>query len=176
MKGCDTASTSGTNERTDGWMDGPPLDTVVALKTWKVHVDSELARVELAPAAALFRSLGDPTRQPILRRLAGDGAVVVDLVERVGLAQSTGSKHLACLRDCGLVGSTPSGRASVFALAQQAVIDAALRALSRRMTSRLQCRHSTRGRTEFDEAVPAVRFHGQMAIPASAETSTLKTA
>ncbi len=84
----------------------------------------ELARVELAPAAALFRSLGDPTRLAILRRLAGDGpARVVDLVGHLGLAQSTVSKHLACLRGCGLVSSTPSGRASVFALAEPAVID-----------------------------------------------------
>lgn len=85
---------------------------------------TELERVELAPAAVLFRSLGDPTRLTILRRLAADGpARVVDLVDGLGMAQSTVSKHLACLRGCGLVSSTPSGRASVFALAQPAVID-----------------------------------------------------
>jgi DNA-binding transcriptional ArsR family regulator len=84
----------------------------------------ELERVELAPAAALFRSLGDPTRLAILRRLAGDGpARVVDLVEGLDLAQSTVSKHLACLRDCGLVSSTPTGRASLFSLAQPGLID-----------------------------------------------------
>ncbi len=56
----------------------------------------ELGRVELAPAAALFRSLGDPARLAILRRLAGDGpARVVDLVKGLDLAQSTVSKHLA---------------------------------------------------------------------------------
>lgn len=83
-----------------------------------------MERVELAPAAALFRSLGDPARLAILRRLAGAGpARVVDLMEALGLAQSTVSKHLACLRDCGLVSSTPAGRASMFALAQPAVID-----------------------------------------------------
>lgn len=84
----------------------------------------EVERLELAPAAALFRSLGDPTRLIILRRLAGEGpARVVELVESLGMAQSTVSKHLACLRGCGLVSSTPSGRASVFALVQPAVID-----------------------------------------------------
>ncbi|HEX5968251.1 MAG TPA: ArsR family transcriptional regulator, partial [Intrasporangium sp.] len=30
--------------------------------------------------------------------------------------QSTVSKHLACLKDCGLVSSRPQGRASVFSL------------------------------------------------------------
>ncbi len=84
----------------------------------------ELGRVELAPAAALFRSLGDPARLAILRRLAGDGpARVVDLVKGLDLAQSTVSKHLACLRDCGLVSSEPLGRASLFRLAQPALIE-----------------------------------------------------
>jgi DNA-binding transcriptional ArsR family regulator len=84
----------------------------------------DLGRVELAPAAALFRSLGDPARLVILRRLATGGpARVVDLVDALGLAQSTVSKHLACLRNCGLVASTPVGRASVFALAEPAVIE-----------------------------------------------------
>jgi ArsR family transcriptional regulator, cadmium/lead-responsive transcriptional repressor len=83
----------------------------------------ELARVELAPAAALFRSLGDPTRLAILRRLAAGPARVVDLVDAVGLAQSTVSKHLACLRDCGLVESDPVGRASLFRLSQPALVE-----------------------------------------------------
>jgi DNA-binding transcriptional ArsR family regulator len=59
----------------------------------------------------------------IVRRLAEGPARVVDLVEAVGLAQSTVSKHLACLRDCGLVASDPVGRASLFRLSQPALID-----------------------------------------------------
>ncbi|MBA3743951.1 metalloregulator ArsR/SmtB family transcription factor [Sporichthya sp.] len=50
--------------------------------------------------------------------LAGGPARVVDLVDELGLAQSTVSKHLACLRDCELVSSEPVGRASVFRLTQ----------------------------------------------------------
>jgi ArsR family transcriptional regulator, cadmium/lead-responsive transcriptional repressor len=75
------------------------------------------ARVALAPAAALFRSLGDPARLAIVQRLASAEARVVDLVNELGLAQSTVSTHLACLRDCGLVTSRPVGRASLFRLA-----------------------------------------------------------
>ncbi|ULN44840.1 metalloregulator ArsR/SmtB family transcription factor (plasmid) [Mycolicibacterium crocinum] len=82
-----------------------------------------LQRVELAPAAALFRSLGDPTRLAIVRRLAAGPARVVELVQAVGLAQSTVSKHLACLRQCGLVDSEPVGRASLFRLTQPALVD-----------------------------------------------------
>jgi ArsR family transcriptional regulator, cadmium/lead-responsive transcriptional repressor len=83
----------------------------------------EAERVELAPAAALFRSLGDPTRLAIVRRLAAGPARVVDLVEAVGLAQSTVSKHLACLQGCGLVASNPVGRASLFRLSQPSLVD-----------------------------------------------------
>ncbi|HEY2694029.1 MAG TPA: metalloregulator ArsR/SmtB family transcription factor [Pseudonocardiaceae bacterium] len=83
----------------------------------------EVQRIELAPAAALFRSLGDPARLAILRRLASEPARVVDLVAALGLAQSTVSKHLACLRDCGLIDSEPLGRASLFRLAQPAIVD-----------------------------------------------------
>lgn len=79
--------------------------------------------MELAPAAALFRSLGDPTRLAILRRLAIGEARVGELVDEVALAQSTVSKHLACLKECGLVDSEPVGRASVFRLSQPALID-----------------------------------------------------
>lgn len=80
-------------------------------------------RAELASAAALFRSLGDPTWLAILRRLAVGPARVVELVQVAGLAQSTVSRHLACLRDCGLVASEPVGRASLFRLTQPALID-----------------------------------------------------
>jgi ArsR family transcriptional regulator, cadmium/lead-responsive transcriptional repressor len=72
----------------------------------------------LGPAAALFRSLADPARLAIVRRLAGGPARVTDLVAELGLAQSTVSGHLACLRDCGLVTARAAGRASVYSLAQ----------------------------------------------------------
>jgi DNA-binding transcriptional ArsR family regulator len=86
-----------------------------------VSAAQEVGRVELAPAAALFRSLADPTWLAIVRRLAAGPARVTDLVEAVGLAQSTMSKRLACLRDCRLVESEPVGRAFVFRLTQPAL-------------------------------------------------------
>jgi DNA-binding transcriptional ArsR family regulator len=85
--------------------------------------DTEIERAELAPAAALFRSLGDPARLMIVRRLAAGPARVTDLTAGLGLAQSTVSKHLACLRDCGLVTSEPVGRSSLFRLTQPALVD-----------------------------------------------------
>jgi ArsR family transcriptional regulator, cadmium/lead-responsive transcriptional repressor len=85
--------------------------------------DVECERLELAPAAALFRSLGDQSRLAIVRRLAEGPARVGDLVAALGLAQSTVSKHLGCLRDCGLVDCEAVGRASVFRLIQPSLVD-----------------------------------------------------
>lgn len=67
-------------------------------------------------AACLFRGMSDPSRIAILRHLLLGEHNVAELTAHLGLAQSTVSKHLACLRDCGLVTSRPSGRASVFSL------------------------------------------------------------
>ena len=71
----------------------------------------------LLPAASLFHSLADPARLALLRHLSLGEHRVVDLTAHLGLAQSTVSAHLACLRDCGLVTSRPQGRASMFSLA-----------------------------------------------------------
>ncbi|MGD9529142.1 ArsR/SmtB family transcription factor [Pseudonocardia sp.] len=74
-------------------------------------------------AVALFRSLGDPTRLAIVLRLAEGEARVVDLTRGLGLAQSTVSKHLACLRDCRLVGYRAEGRQSFYSLSHPELID-----------------------------------------------------
>jgi len=52
---------------------------------------------------ALFRTLAGPTRLAMVRSLAAGAARVVDLTGRLGFAQSTVSKYLACLRGCRLV-------------------------------------------------------------------------
>jgi ArsR family transcriptional regulator, cadmium/lead-responsive transcriptional repressor len=70
----------------------------------------------LSVAACLFNGFSDASRLAIVRHLALGEHRVVDLTEHLGLAQSTVSKHLACLRDCGLVESRPQGRASQFSL------------------------------------------------------------
>lgn len=67
-------------------------------------------------AACLFHGFSDPSRLSIVRHLALGEHRVVDLTAHLGLAQSTVSKHLACLKDCGLVSSRPEGRASMWSL------------------------------------------------------------
>jgi DNA-binding transcriptional ArsR family regulator len=71
-------------------------------------------REALSPAALLFHSLADPVRLAIVQRLSHGEARVVDLTRELELAQSTVSKHLACLRDCRLIDFRPEGRQSFY--------------------------------------------------------------
>lgn len=77
-----------------------------------------MERAGLEAAARLFKGLSDPARLTILRHLSLGEHRVVDLMKHLDLAQSTVSKHMLCLLDCGLVASRPEGRASVFSLTQ----------------------------------------------------------
>lgn len=78
---------------------------------------------DMSPAVALFRSLGDPARLAIVSRLARGEARVVDLTRLLGLAQSTVSKHLACLRGCGLVDFRTEGRQSYYSLTRPELVE-----------------------------------------------------
>lgn len=79
-------------------------------------------RAAAVAASCLFRAMGDPSRVAIVRHLLLGDHNVAELTSHLGLAQSTVSRHLACLRDCGLVESRPVGRASVFSLTHPAAV------------------------------------------------------
>ena len=85
----------------------------------------------LTAAAALFRSLGDPSRLAILSHLRSGEHRVVELTDHLGLAQSTVSAHLRCLLDCGLVELRPVGRASVYSVSVEPEVLAVLVAAER---------------------------------------------
>src|SRR3954449_7760473 len=87
--------------------------------------------VVLSTAAALFRSLGDPARLAIVRHLALGEHRVVDLTAHLGLAPSTVSGHLDCLRCCGVATSRPQGRASLWSLTAAAEVLGVLAAAER---------------------------------------------
>jgi ArsR family transcriptional regulator, arsenate/arsenite/antimonite-responsive transcriptional repressor len=68
-------------------------------------------------AADLF-ALAHPVRLAIVRHLAqSDACCNKDVVDRVGLAQSTVSQHLKILVDAGLVRYTPDRQRSRYSLA-----------------------------------------------------------
>ncbi|MGH3680739.1 MAG: ArsR/SmtB family transcription factor [Natronosporangium sp.] len=86
-------------------------------------ITQEVERLGLSAAAALFHSLSDETRLAIVQRLAAGEARVADLVAALGLAQSTISAHVACLRGCGLVVGRPQGRQVFYSLARPELLD-----------------------------------------------------
>lgn len=69
-----------------------------------------------ASYAHLFHGLADPTRLAVLQHLATGEHRVRDLVEHMGFAQSTVSKHLSFLLECHLVTVRPDGRSSWYSL------------------------------------------------------------
>jgi len=64
-----------------------------------------------AAASELFRALADPTRRAILERLIREGEQSVHaLTACAGVSQPAVSKHLALLKQAGLVRDRPQGR------------------------------------------------------------------
>jgi DNA-binding transcriptional ArsR family regulator len=59
----------------------------------------------------LFRTLADPTRRAIFERLCREGELTVGaLTARAGISQPAVSKHLALLKQAGLVRDRHEGR------------------------------------------------------------------
>ena len=72
------------------------------IQTAPFRLPAAPARTDLV--AKYFRGLGDPTRLRILQLLRDEGELSVgELVDRLGIAQTKVSNHLACLRWCGFV-------------------------------------------------------------------------
>lgn len=71
------------------------------------------------PASAdLFRALGDPTRRGIFERLSREGEqTVVRLTSHAQVSQPAVSKHLAVLKEAGLVLDRREGRESHYRVA-----------------------------------------------------------
>lgn len=60
---------------------------------------------------ALFRTLADPTRRALFERLCREGEQTVGaLTARAGVSQPAVSKHLAALKEAGLVRDRRDGR------------------------------------------------------------------
>jgi DNA-binding transcriptional ArsR family regulator len=63
-----------------------------------------------ATTSDAFNAVAEPRRRDILRYLASRERPVGDIVEALGLAQPSVSKHLRVLRDVGLVDARRDGR------------------------------------------------------------------
>lgn len=69
--------------------------------------------------ARFGRALADPIRCRILLALREAPAYPADLADTIGVSRTRLSNHLACLRDCGLVVTTPDGRRARYELADE---------------------------------------------------------
>lgn len=66
--------------------------------------------------AALFGSLGHPTRVLIVREISAEPLKVTVIAERLGIAQSSASQHLAILERVGLVKATRVGTCRLYGI------------------------------------------------------------
>lgn len=58
----------------------------------------------------VFRALADPTRRRILRNLAREPASIADVASRFEISRPAVVKHLAILKEGGLIAVAPRGR------------------------------------------------------------------
>lgn len=73
-------------------------------------------------SSELFSGLGDPTRRAIFERLCREGEQTVwMLTEQAGVSQPAVSKHLAVLKQCGLVHDRRQGREVHYSARPQAL-------------------------------------------------------
>jgi len=70
---------------------------------------SPAAALDVRPVSRLFKALGDETRLRIVALLAHGELCVCHLVAALDLAQPTASRHLAVLRNAGVVDTRRNG-------------------------------------------------------------------
>lgn len=65
----------------------------------------------------LGRAMADPTRSRILLELLDGPGYPAQLAAVLGLTRTNVSNHLACLRGCGIIASSPEGRQTRYEIA-----------------------------------------------------------
>jgi ArsR family transcriptional regulator len=100
----------------------------------------------------LFKALAHQTRLNILSLLLDGEVCVCRIMAILQLPQSTASRHLAILKNAGLVKDRPDGTWVHYSLAkgQGGLADQVLEALAEHLP---HTREGTRGRQEFSEAL-----------------------
>ena len=73
------------------------------------------------------KALSDPGRVRILLALRGQELCVCQLIELLGLAPSTVSKHMTVLRQAGFVQSSKKGRWVYYRITEDAMVDDTVR-------------------------------------------------
>jgi ArsR family transcriptional regulator len=113
----------------------------------KSVVPKELTPLALEMIAGRFRALSEPVRLRLLNLLMGGEMTVGALVEATGSSQANVSKHLAVLREAGMIAIRKEGTASVCGIADPVVHE-----LCELMCSRLREEMAGRARA-FDPGI-----------------------
>jgi DNA-binding transcriptional ArsR family regulator len=98
-------------------------DAAITKRSYHCRMAMVLQRSEVVTAAKLFRGFSDPTRLAILLALMDGELRVKDLMERIGGSQGNVSKHVACLKDCGLIVDRPEGRQVFYRSAHPEIVE-----------------------------------------------------
>lgn len=80
-------------------------------------------RVRSVARATVFKAMGHPTRVFILEKLQDGPHCVCELTELVGADMSTVSKHLAILKNAGIVQDRKEGTTVYYSLACSCLAD-----------------------------------------------------
>ena len=114
--------------------------------------------------AHLFQAMADRSRLSLLQHLSLGEHRVRDLVDHLDLAQSTVSKHIAFLVECGLVDARLDGRSTWYALtapvALGALIVAAERLLEATGSRYALCAHLTDAARSVERTSREEHVHG----------------
>ena len=78
----------------------------------------QVDRDQTMPIARIFSALADETRLKIVKYLSEREHSVEELVQLLGIAQSTTSHHLRVLKDAGLIQGDKRGRSIYYSLTQ----------------------------------------------------------
>ncbi len=107
----------------------------------------KLSDATLRLIAAQFRALSEPVRLRLLNSLMERDRSVGELVELSGTGQANVSKHLAVLRDAGMVSTRREGLRTMCRLS-----DPVIRHLCEIMCARLKAEHAERTKALEDLA------------------------
>lgn len=77
----------------------------------------KLVKRPLGEVSNVFKALGHPARVKMVKALGGGEKCVCDLVETAGLGWSTVSRHLAVLREAGVVTDEKRGQQVIYRVA-----------------------------------------------------------
>ena len=100
-----------------------------------------LSDAALAMIASRFRALAEPLRLRLLNKLMEGAFTVGQLVEVTGTGQANVSKHLAVLKEAGMVATRREGLSTYCSIADPAIFQ-----LCEIMCARLKAEHEERSR------------------------------